>query len=240
MKKIAWIVTKKEKVYDEIAVFSAMLKNQHNITVELVSWLDDDDKNLDEFDLIIINGCDGYHQHFEKFTAWLTKQELLAKKIFNPLPAIRWNIEKTYLEELDNAGFMIPETIWVKKKEEIPFEKLLRKDWQKIIFKPTISAGSSNTFILTIDEVKKQKTDLAAKLKPVLKKSGLILQEFMEKEIAEGEFSFLFFDKKFSHAVKKVPAKNDFRAGIRQGARVSSLKINSESAKKLLTSCLLI
>ncbi len=230
MKKIAWIVTNKNKIYEEVSNFTAILAKHHNVAVELVSWLDEPSKNLSEFDLIVVNGVDGYHQHFVKFNSWLVSLEPVATKVFNPLPAIRWNMDKTYLQEIDRFDFSIPETIWVKQNQQIPFAELLQKNWRKAIFKPTISAGSANTFVFALKDLEKQKPDFSQ----VLQHSGLIIQEFMEDEISRGEFSFLFFDKKFSHAVLKVPGKNDFRAGIRQGAVVSAIDITSSEVKYLL------
>ncbi len=231
MKKIAWIVTDKNNFYKEIEVFSQLLQEKHNIAVELVSWLHQDTKDLSSYDLIILGGCDGYHANFVKFNHWLDSLQSIAHKVFNPIAAIRWNMEKTYLQRLESAGFPTAPSIWVKKHDKIPYDELLKKDWRKVIFKPTISAGSRNTFIFDMDELKKKTPEIDY----ILNDSGLIIQQFMDQAIAFGEFSFLFFDKKFSHAVLKTPAQGDFRAGIRQGAVVKGLEINNETTKKLLT-----
>jgi glutathione synthase/RimK-type ligase-like ATP-grasp enzyme len=56
----------------------------------------------------------------------------------------------------------------------------------------------------------------------------LLLQEFMPEIQTLGETSFIFFDKKFSHAVNKKPAAGDFRIQVQFGGQYTLVHPSAE------------
>ena len=59
-----------------------------------------------------------------------------------------------------------------------------------VIVKPAVSASSHNTHLM---------------------RGEVIVQEFVEEIVRDGEWSIVFIDRRFSHSVKKVPKPGDFR-----------------------------
>jgi glutathione synthase/RimK-type ligase-like ATP-grasp enzyme len=77
---------------------------------------------------------------------------------------------------------------------------------KKIIIKPCISAGADNTFKIDFEK----KNNFIPQINDLLKNESIIIQPFIE-EIYQGEYSFIFFNSKFSHSLLKIPKKDDFR-----------------------------
>jgi glutathione synthase/RimK-type ligase-like ATP-grasp enzyme len=72
------------------------------------------------------------------------------------------------------------------KGVRIPRTEIVRD----VIVKPAISASAHNTHLM---------------------RGEVIVQEFVEEIVSDGEWSIVFFDCRFSHSVKKVPKAGDFR-----------------------------
>jgi len=65
-----------------------------------------------------------------------------------------------------------------------------------VIVKPAISASAHNTHYM---------------------RGETIVQEFVEEIVRDGEWSIVFFDRRFSHSAKKVPKQGDFRVQEEHG-----------------------
>jgi hypothetical protein len=156
----------------------------------------------------VIRSCWNYHLHPEKFIQWIDQMEKQKVKMFNPLKIARWNLHKGYLKDLELKGVSLPETIWLNKGSEDSLSSIMNeKNWEKAVVKPAISATAFNTFLVSKDEVSQQQQ----KFEQLLAHADMLVQKFMTEVQEQGEWSLIFFDKKFSHAVIKQPAEKDFR-----------------------------
>src|SRR5882724_10294435 len=168
--------------------------------VETTEW--------NSFDLVVIRSCWNYHLHAEKFIQWIDRMEKEKVKMFNPLNIARWNLHKGYLQELESKGVPLPETIFLSKGSNVDFASVMHeRNWRKAVVKPAISATAFNTFLVSKEEADKHQQ----KLESLLSQSDMLIQKFMSEIQEEGEWSLIFFDKKFSHAVIKRPVEKDFR-----------------------------
>jgi len=165
----------------------------------LVDW--------EKYDIALLKTPWDYHQKFEPFKLWLEKIESLNIRLLNDYKIVRWNMDKHYLSEIAEAGFDIIPSIFLEQgwNEELKplFEKL---GFDKIILKPCVSGGSRNTIVL-------DKTTALEDKERVLKlvsEGDFIVQPLMP-QITEGEWSFIFFDGKYSHTIIKKPKTGDFR-----------------------------
>jgi glutathione synthase/RimK-type ligase-like ATP-grasp enzyme len=195
--------------------------------VETTAW--------DSFDLVIIRSCWNYHLHPEKFLKWIDSMEKRKVKMLNPLKIARWNLHKGYLKELQLKGIAIPETIWLDKGSAANLSLLMNeKNWSRAVVKPAISATAFNTFLVSNEDAREQQK----KFEEILAHADMLVQKFMPEVLSHGEWSIIFFDKKFSHAVIKQPAAKDFRVqndfgGIATPARPPEFAI--EQAKKIIS-----
>jgi hypothetical protein len=129
-------------------------------------------------------------------------------KMCNPLKVARWNLHKGYLKDLESKGVSLPETIWLDKGNQVTLADIMREqNWEHAVVKPAISATAFNTFLVSQAKAGQQQQ----KFEGLLAQADLLVQKFMTEVQDQGEWSLIFFDKKFSHAVIKQPAAKDFR-----------------------------
>lgn len=181
---------------------------------------DDPQVQWGAFDLVIPRTTWDYQGRFSEFSAWL-RQVDRQSILLNPLSIIEWNLNKQYLRDLNVET---PPTIWLDQWEGVhhgeppQIKKLCEtQGWTSGFLKPTIGANSWGTFRFNLhspEELKQAQSHLEA----WLTKGDMILQPYYESVETEGEFSLIFFDHSFSHAVQKIPVPGDYKVQDDYGA----------------------
>jgi len=148
---------------------------------------------------------------------------------------VRWNLHKKYLLELSQQGATLPPTLWVQQKSSIALSLILNENgWKRAVVKPAISATAHNTFVTTVEEaILHQKSFIEQ-----VQQGDVLVQQFMTEVQDEGEWSLIFFDKKFSHAVLKRARVNDFRVQDNFGGTYAVLdppQLALDQAHQILT-----
>jgi glutathione synthase/RimK-type ligase-like ATP-grasp enzyme len=160
------------------------------------------------FDSIIVRSTWDYHKNADQFRAWIDKLDTMGAPLWNPPVMLRWNMEKTYLRELEDAGIPIVPTAWLDRGSQADLGKLLAdRGWEHGVVKPVISAAASRTWRVSRDDVSKGNAQLAESLEL----GDVMVQPFMAEIQTRGEWSLIFIAGEFSHAVRKIPAGGDFR-----------------------------
>jgi glutathione synthase/RimK-type ligase-like ATP-grasp enzyme len=177
------------------------------IEAEAALW-DDTAKDWTQVAAIVIRSTWDYHHRAEEFFAWLDGLEAKGVAVWNSPDIMRWNMDKTYLSDLEEDGVLVVPSVWLPKGAKVDLADIMRaKGWAKAVVKPTISAAADNTHSVDMAGI----ADGQAKLEDLLAQGGVIVQEFMAEIQTKGEWSLLFFDNQFSHAVLKLPKQDDFR-----------------------------
>ena len=180
---------------------------------------DEPGQPLDEVAGVVIRSCWDYHKKPQEFLAWLDRLETAGVKVLNAPAILRWNLDKIYLRELAERGVKIPPTAWFGKGENEQLSAVLAVNgWRKAVLKPTISATAWRTFLVTPENA----DDLQAEFECLLLDGGAMVQEFVEEVRTRGEWSFMFFDETFSHAVLKRARAGDFRVQNNFGGSVET------------------
>jgi glutathione synthase/RimK-type ligase-like ATP-grasp enzyme len=180
--------------------------------IEKVSWKK---KNVNwaEFDVVIVRSTWDYQDDPETFFEVL---QIISKqtRLENNLELIQWNINKKYLQDLADQDIAIVPTIWQDGFNNINPEKYFNQlNTERVIFKPLISANADNTF--RIDNLSvKSKIDI---LKNTFENRPFMVQPFMDKIVAEGEYSLFYFGGEYSHSIIKKPQEGDFRVQEEHG-----------------------
>ena len=65
---------------------------------------------------------------------------------------------------------------------------------------------------------------ISQRYQTIAAEKDLLLQEYMPQIQTEGETSFIFFNKKFSHSVNKKPAQGDFRIQVQFGGQYTAFE----------------
>jgi glutathione synthase/RimK-type ligase-like ATP-grasp enzyme len=159
---------------------------------EPVVW-SDPDVDWSGYQAVLIRSIWDYFVRHDEFLAWLDRVRV---PMWNPADTLRWNSEKTYLRELEQAGIKTIPTAW---EGEVP--------WDDAIVKPTVAGGSLGL-------------RRAMKGEPI--EPGFIAQPFIPEVVSAGELSLVFFDGEFSHAIRKTPAEGDIRVQPEHGGVITA------------------
>lgn len=189
-------------------------------TAEEVSWRNTS-INWDVFDAVIIRSPWDYQDDPEAFLNVLKNIESSSAVLENSFETVKWNIDKTYLRNLQQRGIEIVPTLWCNQfyVDELPtfFTEL---ESQEIVIKPTISAGADDTFWIQ----KNEQNQYTKRLSSIFSDRPFLVQPFMENIISEGEFSVFFFGDTYSHTILKTPETNDFRVQEEHGGRLQKVE----------------
>lgn len=189
------------------------------IDVEAQPW--DGDVDWSRYDVAVIRSTWDYFHRPRKFLETIERIDR-AVKLYNGLDTIRWNIEKTYLLDLERRGVPIVPTL-VRDHYEAgdlgDFFETLKVD--RIIVKPVISAAALDTFLLSPGD---RDDDLVR----LFDGRRFLVQPFLPAVTDEGEASLMYIDGTLSHAVRKIPKAGDFRSQEEHGSHVEAFEPNAD------------
>jgi len=190
--------------------------SQKGLDVTETVWNDENvDWNL--YDVAIIKSPWDYHNNLEKFILWLDSINDIGVKIINPIEVIKWNSDKHYLGEIQKIGLPVVPLKFLHKGTIFDISFFERFGTDKLVVKPCVSAGAQNTIIVRKEDFASQQHNVNA----LLQHEDFIVQPFV-KEISNGEWSFIFFNSKYSHAILKIPKEGDFRVQHQHGGSISN------------------
>ncbi len=157
-----------------------------------------------EFDAILpLFVWDYFEGNEEAFLGAIAKAEAVTP-VFNSFDVLNWNSDKSYLEELEAKGAPVIRTITVdcvtKTNVARAFETL---QTDTLVIKPTVGGGAWRQVL------HKQSDPFPAA--DTLPPEGALMQPFLPSVLEEGEYSFLYFGGRYSHAARKTPKSGDYR-----------------------------
>lgn len=196
---------------------------KHTITAKAIVW-DDETINWNHFDYLIFRNTWDYFEKEEQFNIWLDYIQSNGIKTLNAIEIIQKNKHKFYLRELENQGIKILPTVFIDKTTTLNLKEIIPKNWTKAVIKPAYSGGAYLTKVFEIDQLEQ----INLQYQSIASEKELLLQEFRPEIVSEGETSFIFFNKKFSHCVNKKPADGDFRVQIQFGGNYVSVEPNQD------------
>lgn len=187
--------------------------------VTSVSWRKPCDWN--RFDMVIMRTTWDYQDDVVAFLRALEKIDASTAILQNDIETVKWNIEKTYLRELENKGNPIVPTLWENGGLTPDRFKHFFSTFkaQELIIKPVVSANADNTFRINPEKAMLQLDEMNR----VFTEKPFMVQPFMENIIREGEYSLFFFAGEYSHTILKTPKKRDFRVQEEHGGIISSV-----------------
>jgi len=170
------------------------------ITVEPMPWTDP--RDLAGFDLVLPLVAWGYHKRYPDWLAYLNRLEREHLPVANPVPLLRWNGDKAYLAQLGEKGIATVPTLVVARLDEQALDAAkARFGCSELVVKPPVSASAYGTFRV-------QEGDAFPE---AVRGGRMMVQPWVAGILDRGEYSLMFFDGEFSHAVSKVPKPGEFR-----------------------------
>ncbi|GAB3954111.1 ATP-grasp domain protein [Kribbella albertanoniae] len=165
------------------------------------------------YDAVLLRSVWDYYKRQVEFTEWLGLLDKSGVLVLNETDLVRWNSDKRYLLELREQGVAIVPS-------QVAAGACLREvvaglDGQQIVIKPTVSGAAFNTVrgLAGSAELDQAMTDLPDDV--------YLVQPFLPEIQTAGEWSLLFFDGEYSHAVVKRPAAGDYRVQHMFGGAVT-------------------
>lgn len=207
-------------VYDDLLIPHF---NKHGYEVKTISWRKEG-VNWNDFSHVIVRSTWDYQQSPEAFKQCLHNIDKSSAQLHNPLTLMLWNIEKTYLNTLQEKGVPVVPTQWEQDFDEAWFAQQFDFfDTEELVIKPALSANSDDTFRLT----RTQAAEMAGNLKAIFTNRLFMVQPFLRAVVEEGEYSLFFFAGIFSHGLLKQPKSGDFRVQEEHGGRLSGFTPDS-------------
>ncbi len=172
------------------------------LTMEVIDW-EADMSAFEDIELAILGSAWNYQ---DKHTAYLEKlDELEARgvQLCNCAEVVRWNSVKTYLRELEASGANTIPTIWLNAVTNDDVMAAMDEfACDKLVIKRQVGAGAEGQLMFTRDNPPPAGWHYG---------HAAMLQPFLPTIQTEGEYSFLFVDGEFSHALCKRAADGEYR-----------------------------
>jgi glutathione synthase/RimK-type ligase-like ATP-grasp enzyme len=170
------------------------------------------------YDLVVVRTTWDYPNKIAAFLAWADRVAAM-RPLWNPATMLRWNTDKQYLRELAGRGVPIVPTRWLARGSTHDLGAILAEEgWGEAVLKPVVSAGARRTRMVGPDTLADGRHFLAEQLT----QRAMMVQPYVPEVSTVGELSLLYFNGRFSHAVRKIPAAGDFRVQTEHGGRVVS------------------
>ena len=180
------------------------------------------------FDAVLIRSTWDYFRHYAQFRLWLDR---LPIPTINDKQLLRWNSEKRYLLELERHGVAIIPT-QVTSADGLP-AILAAMPTREAVVKPTVSGAAWHTVRGVVGESAFEQA--VAQLPRELE---YLVQPFLPEVASAGEWSLMFFEDQYSHAVIKRPAAGDYRVQTDLGGTAEAAVPDAaiiEAARQALT-----
>jgi hypothetical protein len=203
---VTWDVPNFDELFTEDKLLQHGFEAQ-GFEADIVVW-SQPDINWNYYDIALIRSTWDYLDQKDLFLEVLAQVEASTCILLNPLEAVRWNIDKHYLFDLERWGVPIIPTYLASHVETDTLHRIFTdKGWRTAIIKPMVGLAASYTHKVRLDELE----DTLRTLKANYSQQEFMIQPFIESVVNEGEWSFIYFDRNLSHALLKKPAPNDYR-----------------------------
>jgi len=173
------------------------------VTAEAADW-DDPDVDWSAYTLALLRSTWDYAERLTEFLAWADRTATLTTLI-NPPAVIRWNTDKHYLAALARAGVPTVPTRFIEPGETAAaaLARFLAEEapaeW---VVKPSVGAGSRDAARYARGE---EHMAIAHAERLLGAGRSVILQPYLDQVDLHGETALIYFDGRFSHAIRKGP-----------------------------------
>ena len=188
--------------------------------------------------LAIFRSTWDYFDKITEFTSWIKSNK--SKTIFlNSYELIKWNINKSYLNDLKDNNINIAKTKFINQDNFITLKELFHKTkFKDAVIKPSISGAAKNTFKINLNNYFEYENSFKNLI--FNENSEMIFQEFLYSIQRIGEISLIVINGQFTHAVKKIAKHGDFRVQDDHGGKVINhiaVKKEIEFAENCIKAC---
>ena len=189
-------------------------------TIDAMPWRGDD-VDWNRYDAVYIGTPWDYPDDPDRFMRVLGDVDRSAAILVNDYALVSWAMPKTYLRDLERKGVEVVPGRWGERLDAGMIDDAFERfGTGQLIVKPVISTNAANTFLLPRDIP----AQVEAQLRETFSDRACVIQPFIENIRSDGEYSLFYFNRRFSHAIRKIPQRGDFRAQEERGAEIVAAK----------------
>ena len=167
------------------------------------------------YPLVLLGTVWDYQDHEHAFLATIDALAAAGTQVCNPAKLVRWNIDKSYLRELADADAPSIPTLWPDDPTEADIAAAFDHfGCDSVVIKRRVGAGAEGQL--------KFSRATAPDANWCYGKRAMI-QPFLPAIVEEGEYSFVFIDGVFSHAIRKTAATGDYRIQSLYGGKEEAI-----------------
>ncbi len=207
--------------YDELAVEPL---SHVGWEVDHISWRRAD-VCWDDYDLVVIRSPWDYQSAPGRFLGVLRQIDRSRARLENNLRVVNWNINKTYLRDLETRGVTIVPTAWPSSLNRQSIHRAFTGfGVDQMVVKPTVGANADDAFWLHND-ASDAEYDAVVK---VFTGRPTMVQPFIDSIRDPGEYSLFYFGSVYSHSILKSPKAGDFRVQEEHGSSIRAAQPPSD------------
>jgi glutathione synthase/RimK-type ligase-like ATP-grasp enzyme len=167
--------------------------------------------------LVLVRSPWDYVGHLDAFLSWAEGVDRVTMLV-NPVAVLVWNSHKSYLSALAGRGVpTIPTSVVPHAASSEAQGSALANHRGEVVIKPAVSVGAIGAF-----RGPAVSAEAGEHLGVLTAKGDALVQPFQPAVLDEGEISLVYLGGAFSHAVRKVPRRGDYRVQVRYGGSVRS------------------
>jgi glutathione synthase/RimK-type ligase-like ATP-grasp enzyme len=186
---------------------------ERGIAASAAVW-DDPAVDWSRFAGVVVRSPWDYHVRPAAFAAWIDRLAGGEVPVWNPPAVLRWNLHKSYLEQLAAEGVPVVPTRRLPRRGAATLGAVFDETgWERVVVKPAISAGARRTMLVARAEAPGRERAL----RTLLYRGDVLVQPYVSAVAERGEWSLVFVDGDYSHAALKRPREGDFRVQERFG-----------------------
>jgi hypothetical protein len=199
---IATCRVKPEPDPDEAPLLEAL--RARGAAAELLAWDDPAAPDPRAFDLIVLRSTWNYPQDPGGFHSWC-ERAAAAARLRNPLPALRWNLHKRYLLDLQARGVPVVPTVLLARGADADLLAVAaERGWDDVVVKPAIGAASVGTRRFRLREGSGPGEGRAFLAATLCERDALV-QPYLREVEESGERAQVWIAGEHTHCVRKEP-----------------------------------
>ncbi|MGS2620136.1 ATP-grasp domain-containing protein [Micromonospora sp. LZ34] len=174
------------------------------LAAEVRDW-EDPAADWSAYDAVLLRSPRTYVDRLPAFFAWCERVDAVTE-LHNPLPVVRWSLNKRYMADLAARGVPVVPSTFVPPDTDpsaaVRQFLAVHPEAEEIVVKPTVGAYSKDVHRF----VRSLEADVAAHVAR-LHSDGFValLQPYVESVDRDGETDLIYFDGVYSHAIRKSP-----------------------------------
>ncbi|MBD8060118.1 hypothetical protein IC607_14180 [Cellulomonas sp. JH27-2] len=186
---------------DDVPLLDAL--RERGIATDVVVW-DDPTVDWGTYQHVVIRSTWDYTHRPTQFADWTQRVERTST-LLNPAAVVGWNIDKTYLRDLEKAGLPIVPTIWLDPERNFDSRAIHTRfpAFGDFVIKPTVSAGSRDTGRYQADVTTSRSLAIMHAKNLLGVGRRVMIQRYLRQVDTEGETALVFVNGEFSHSVRK-------------------------------------